>query len=87
MQNTNRVNVETTNRVNGCLEAGAVCGHVTSYDRAELAEVLRVQPTDLPSVVQHSALIGPADNHCTVGEWIRFAGLKGRTVRRGTVIA
>ena len=83
--NGSRALIETTNRINGCLEQGGVCGRQMSYDIQKVANLLGIPPDSLPGVCEDDEAMG-WDSGITIKQAIE-ANLEGKVVSNGTLIA
>lgn len=83
--NGSRALIETTNRINGCLETGGVCGRQVSYDSQEVANLLGIMADELVNVCEDDEAMG-WDSGITIKQAI-VANLEGKVVSNGTLIA
>jgi hypothetical protein len=79
-----RINVEITNRRNGGLEQGGVCGMIESYPAALVMEVMECDEDELEYV---EALDIVPHTYVTLADYMRYHYPSHvRVVRRGQII-
>lgn len=77
----NRVLIETTNMIHGCLEQGGICGLVESYPLDEVMQAVGMTREEIGDADQNDPWRGT-----TLADVIRLTCNEGRVVRKGHVI-
>ena len=80
---SNRVQIETTNMVNGCLEQGGVIGSVKSYDIADVIKLTGLTRDQIAQADGSEDVTGY--DHISIISLIAH-NLTGNVVRKGDLI-